>query len=84
VVLGVSYDSVEDNRNFAEKFDFPFDLLSDTDQGLARAYGAFDPGRPEYARRISYVISPEGKIAAAFEKVTPKDHPQEVLGLLRG
>jgi peroxiredoxin len=31
------------------------------------------------ANRISYVIDPEGKIAQAHSKVSPKSHPKEIL-----
>ena len=43
------------------------------------AYGACDDSRAEYAKRISYVIDPEGRIAQAHPKVSPKSHPREIL-----
>ena len=46
------------------------------------AYGACDEPRAEYASRISYVIDPEGKIAQAHPKVSPKTHPKEILASL--
>ena len=46
------------------------------------AYGACDEPQAEYASRISYVIDPEGKIAQAHPKVSPKSHPREVLASL--
>jgi len=39
-ILGASFDNVEDNRKFAEKFKFPFPLLCDTDRKIGLAYGA--------------------------------------------
>ena len=39
-VLGISFDSVEENRAFAEKFDYPFRLLCDTERTVGMAYGA--------------------------------------------
>jgi peroxiredoxin len=47
------------------------------------AYGAADSPKSEYASRISYIIGPDGKIARAYPKVSPKAHPQEVLDALR-
>ena len=35
VVLGVSFDSAADNKAFKDKFDFPYDLLSDGDKGAS-------------------------------------------------
>jgi len=43
------------------------------------AYGACDSPDAQYARRISYVISPEGKIAQVYEKVSAATHPEELL-----
>ena len=81
-ILGCSYDSPEDNRAFAEKFDFPFDLLSDPDKTVAQAYGAHSPEQPDYPCRNTYVIDREGKLAHAFEGVNPKEEPEELLKLL--
>jgi len=80
----MSYDPVEENRKFAEKFSFPFDLLSDSDQAVARAWGAFDPGSAQYPRRAAFVIGKDGRITHAWEKVKAAEFPGEVLGLLGG
>jgi peroxiredoxin Q/BCP len=78
-VLGASFDDVGANRAFAEKFSFPYKLLCDTERTLGTAYGALDPGEPDYARRISYVIGPDGRIMKAYGKVQPATHPDQVL-----
>ncbi len=81
-VIGVSFDSVEENRRFAEKFDFPFPLLCDTEKQIGVAYGAADSGKDEYARRIAYVIDEEGKVAQAHAKVDASSYPREQLKTL--
>jgi peroxiredoxin len=43
------------------------------------AYGACSDPKAGYASRISYLIDEQGKIAAAYPKVVPKDHPAQVL-----
>ena len=78
-VLGVSFDNVEENRRFAEKFSFSFPLLCDTDHKIGIAYGAADSPKDEYARRIAYVIDEEGKIAQAHAKVDAASYPAEQL-----
>ena len=78
-MLGVSFDTVEENRAFAEKFDYSFGLLCDTDRAIGLAYGATEPGETGGARHISYLIAPDGTIARAYAKVSPADHPDEVL-----
>ena len=80
VVLGISFDSVEDNRAFAEKFDFPFRLLCDVDRSVGIAYGAAASPEDGYAKRISYVIGEDGRILLAYPKVDPKAHLDQVLG----
>jgi peroxiredoxin len=46
------------------------------------AYGSADSRAAEMASRISYVIDPEGKIAQAYPKVSPKSHPKDILQTL--
>jgi peroxiredoxin len=46
------------------------------------AYGAADSRSAEMASRISYVIDPQGRIAQAYPKVSPKSHPKEILQVL--
>jgi peroxiredoxin Q/BCP len=70
---------VEKNRSFAEKFDFPFPLLCDTSRSVGLAYGACSDTSARKAKRISYLIGPDGKIVKAYEKVDASTHPEEVL-----
>ena len=71
-MLGVSFDSVADQKKFAADEGFPYQLLSDPDKAMGAAYDAvrqegekyFEAGIP---RRISYLISPDGKIAKAYD-----------------
>ena len=82
MILGASFDNVQENAAFAKKFDFPYPLLCDTDRAIGMAYGACDTPSAGTAKRISYVIGPDGRIQHAFPKVDAKKHPQEVLELL--
>lgn len=81
-VLGVSYDTPADNAAFVEKYNFPYPLLSDTDQALAKALGAYDAGAPGYPRRNTYVIDGMGKVEQVLEGVNPKTHPRSLLDAL--
>ena len=78
VILGISFDSPEDNKAFQEKFDLPFDLLCDIDRTVSLAYGAADASS-SHPSRISYLIDGNGQIEKVYESVTPADHPDEVL-----
>ncbi len=82
MILGASFDSVQDNAEFAKKFDFPYRLLCDTERRIGMAYGACERPQDGSAKRISYVIGPDGIIRHAFPKVDAKSHPRQVLDLL--
>jgi thioredoxin-dependent peroxiredoxin len=78
-VLGASLDDVAANRAFAAKFKYPYQLLSFTTAD-GKAYGAYSESHGNSARRISYLIGPDRRIAKAYPKVKPADHPTQVLG----
>ena len=80
-MVGVSHDAPDDNRAFRAKFDFPYDLLSDTDLSMSAAYGAAGAGSSN-ASRVSVLVGPDGTVAASWGKVSPADHPAEVLAEL--
>lgn len=88
VVLGVSKDSVESHRRFADKHGLPFTLLSDSETKVQQAYGAW--GKKKMAGReymgtfrMSFLIDPKGVIVKVYEKVKPMEHAAEVLEDLR-
>ena len=60
-MLGISLDSQERNRKFAEETGATFPLLSDTDKHVAKAYGVLNLTRL-FANRVTFVIDPEGII----------------------
>ncbi len=83
-VLGISADSVKSHKKFEEKYKLPFTLLSDENKEVSKAYCVWGPkkfmGRDyEGISRISFLISPEGKIAKVYDKVKPELHAAEVL-----
>ena len=75
----MSCDTPEENAAFRTKFEFPYDLLCDTDRSMSMAYGAADSADAEYPSRISYLVGPDGRVKKVYGKVKPADHPDEVL-----
>jgi peroxiredoxin Q/BCP len=75
----MSFDSVDKNRAFAEKYAFPYRLLSDTDRKIGFAYQATSPGETGGAKRISYLIDPKGNIARAYTVIDKAAHAAQVL-----
>ena len=84
VILGMSADSVKSQKNFCEKQNFPFSLVSDPEKTTIRKYEAIGL-KKMYGReyegifRISYLIDENGTIQKTYGKVKPKEHAKEVL-----
>ncbi len=80
VVLGVSVDDAESHSAFAEKHRLPFKLLSDKDGKIAEQYGALrNLLFLKIAKRHSFIINPEGKVAKIYRKVSPANHVSEIV-----
>jgi len=79
-ILGVSFDTPEDNARFVREQSFPFRLLSDRDHALANEVGAVYLKIQPVASRVSYLVGPDGKVLKAYASVTPASHAEEVLG----
>jgi peroxiredoxin Q/BCP len=83
-ILGVSLDDVESHEQFAEKYSLPFSLLADTAGETAKAYGVLGSFAGfRIAKRQSFLIGPDGRIAKHYEKVNPGKHSEEVLADLQ-
>lgn len=80
VVYGVSTDSVESHRSFAEEHELPFPLLADVDQTILRAYGV--PARNGFASRVTFLVDRAGAIAHVFPGVDPGVHAGEVIAAI--
>jgi peroxiredoxin Q/BCP len=79
-ILGISVDSPESHAKFAKKYSLPFLLLADTDGKVARQYGAFWSFGPiRFARRHTFLIDPQGKIARIYRQVSPETHSRQVI-----
>ena len=78
-IVGVSFDTPQDNATFRQQQQFPFLLLSDTTRTLAVAVGAADSPTQPVARRISYLVGADGTVLKAYADVVPASHAQQVL-----
>lgn len=78
-ILGVSFDAPRANAQFVEAQGFPFRLLSDPDRVLATQVGAARSREQPVARRVSYLVGPDGKVLKAYPTVVPDKHSREVL-----
>ncbi len=87
VVLGVSKDSIKSHKNFKEKFNLGFTLLSDSELEVIKLYDVWKE-KKLYGKvsmgvlRTTYLIDENGIIINANDKVKAKDNPSQVLDLL--
>ena len=91
MVIGASFDTVEEQQTFDEAEGFGYTLISDADKSIGRRYHAErEPGEDYYEwglpRRITYLIDPQGQIAATYD-LSGQDlaaHAAEVLADIAG
>jgi peroxiredoxin Q/BCP len=76
IVFGISYDSPKSHKKFAEKYNLPFTLLSDSEKVAAKAYGS---NGILMAKRNTYLIDRDGKIFKIYKDVDVTTHTQNIL-----
>lgn len=81
VILGVSVDDVASHKKFSDDHSLPFPILADSAKKTATAYGTLTKylGITELARRDTFIIDPQGRVAKHYVKVDPKGHSGLVL-----
>jgi len=88
IILGISRDSIASHERFRDKFDFPFDLLSDPD---GKACNAYDVIREKnmYGRKVigiersTFLIDASGRLRNEWRKVRVKGHVEKVLDAVK-
>ena len=84
IVFGISADNLEDNRKFAAELELDFALLSDVDAKVINQYGGTMEQYDGLARRVTYVVGKDGKvayIAEGREAMDPTGAKDACLGL---
>ena len=84
VVLGVSLDTVESHKTFCSKDGLNFKLLADPEGKVIAEYGVpvMNMAGNKYAKRETYLISPDGKVLKFWEVKGVQTHSDEVLAAL--
>ncbi|GAB4576098.1 MAG: peroxiredoxin [Rhodothalassiaceae bacterium] len=83
-VIGISKDSLDRHRKFAEKYGLAITLASDAESDVAERYGAYGE-KKLYGRtymgitRSTFLIDAKGRIAATWPKVKVAGHVEDVL-----
>jgi|HubBroStandDraft_2_1064218.scaffolds.fasta_scaffold298307_2 peroxiredoxin Q/BCP len=76
-LIGVSADTLDSHKAFAEHYKLPFHLVSDPDGAIGKLYGVPFEG---YHKRQTIVIGADGKVLKVYRKVDVSVHAQEILG----
>src|SRR5437762_10719471 len=82
VVLGVSVQDEASHRAFREKYRLSFDLVADPERRIAGAFRAV--AIHGLAKRVTYVIGPDGRILAGYRRPDPQSHSRDALRILAG
>jgi len=83
-IVGVSIAETASNAEFASKYHLPFPLLADKDGAVAKRYGAFSDWLvARFARRYTFLIDAQGKIAKTYLKVDTSKHSAEIIADLK-
>lgn len=79
-VVGISVDDSSSHAEFAKKYHLPFPLLADKSAEVAARYGALmDLWVLKIAKRYTFLIDPQGKVAKVYLKVETSRHSQEII-----
>jgi peroxiredoxin Q/BCP len=87
-IIGISADSIESHKKFAEKYKLPFNLLSDVKKEVIEKYGVWQE-KSMYGKkymgivRTTFIIDASGKIGKIFPKVKVDNHNKEVIEALK-
>jgi peroxiredoxin Q/BCP len=87
-ILGVSRDTIKSHENFRAKHEFPFDLLSDTEETLCHLFNVIKE-KNMYGRKVmgiersTFLIDKKGVLRQEWRKVKVKGHVEEVLEAVR-
>ncbi len=81
VLFAISVDTVEDQKKFVEQYKIPYLHLSDTKKEVCKAYAGLNMAG--LAKRSTFIINKEGKIAKIFENIDVESHGKEIIEALK-
>lgn len=88
VIFGVSRDSIRAHENFKCKQEFPFDLLSDSEEQLCQLFDVIKM-KNMYGKQVrgiersTFLINSAGVLVKEWRKVKVANHVNEVLEQLK-
>ncbi len=82
-VVGVSFDSAESHKKFAEKYNLNFPLIADTNGVITKTYDVKMPVM-SMDKRVSFLIGTDGKIIHVTDAMNPQTHFDEMKAAITG
>jgi peroxiredoxin Q/BCP len=83
-IIGISAQSVESHKKFAEKNKLQFTLLSDPDNSVRKMFGVKTGGAGSLPGRVTFVVNKQGKVVYIFNSQTqPAKHVSEAIRILK-
>ncbi len=83
-VVGVSADKIDVLKRFSvSECQSKFPVAADADGRIMKAYDAVHDRSPDHAQRISYVLTPDGKVIYSYMDSNPDQHVANTLAALR-
>lgn len=87
-IVGISRDSLKSHEKFREKYNFPYNLLSDTDEVVCELFGVIKI-KNMYGKQVrgiersTFILDREGKLYKAWRSVKVPGHAEEVLAFIK-
>ena len=87
-ILGVSRDSLSSHEKFKKKYNYVFDLVSDPDEKLCRAFGVIKE-KNNFGKKVlgiersTFVLDKKGTLVKEWRKVKVDGHAQKVLEFVK-
>jgi peroxiredoxin Q/BCP len=80
-LFAISVDTVEDQKKFVDEYKVPYMHLSDTNKTVCKEYAGLNLAG--LAKRSTFIVDKEGKIAKIFRDVKVESHGQEIIDALQ-
>ncbi|MBI3841776.1 MAG: peroxiredoxin [Thaumarchaeota archaeon] len=81
VLFAISVDTIEDQKKFVDEYKVPYLHLSDTKKLVCKTYAGLNLAR--LARRSTFIVNKESKIAKVFRDINVDAHGQEIIEALK-
>lgn len=87
-IVGISRDSLKSHEKFREKYNFPYNLLSDADEVVCELFGVIKI-KNMYGKQVrgiersTFILDREGKLYKAWRGVKVPGHAEEVLAFIK-